>query len=258
MMGASLPAQPRAGGAEYTNPAVQVNADGPRRDSEEVALLRAQLALATEYKQDLLQTVYFALATAAGVTVILVGYSWFTNFQIRERELAALKAEVRSSLDRGAADIRAELTAQIQVGFTGAEAELRADVKTNLEANAKAQETAHEAHTKWLQALRQDIQNMRISVDFERLMAKANYWELSRVPGNELGDYTEALPLAVCLKDEGSITTCLTAIIRLGQSGTLPFHGYVPGLVEVLNSLPPRYATEVSTIKGLLKQVSRT
>ena len=60
-------------------------------------MLRAQLEVMKQYDQRLLNTVYWALGTLAAVAAALVGFGWFANFRVYERDKNALAQEPRRS-----------------------------------------------------------------------------------------------------------------------------------------------------------------
>ena len=166
---------------------------------------------------------------------MLVGFSWFSNFQIRERELTALKQELHASLTTQAAELRAALTTQCEAELGAARTALATESHSQLEG----------------------IIRLTKEAAYDRNVNEARYWQHREVEANELRYYMFALPVAVELADEPRIKECLSAIIRLGEAGIFPFHGYVPPLVRDLDKLPSEYATEVGVLRELLKRVPR-
>ena len=67
-------------------------------------MLEAQLKVMREYDARLLHTVYWSLTTVATLTLVLVGFGWFVNFRVYERDKASLLHElnvlVRENLAR--------------------------------------------------------------------------------------------------------------------------------------------------------------
>ena len=62
----------------------------------EVIELRAQLEQMRRTDDQLLETIYWSLGGLVTVSVILVGYSWFSSTRTHERDREALKQELRS------------------------------------------------------------------------------------------------------------------------------------------------------------------
>jgi len=59
--------------------------------STEATLLNAQLELMRQYDQRIIATVYWSLGSFITMIVVLVGFSWFTNFKVYERDRDALR-----------------------------------------------------------------------------------------------------------------------------------------------------------------------
>lgn len=78
------------------------------QDSAVIAL-NAQLSEMRASRQDLLNTVLWALGLAGGTAFLLVGYSWFTNSRSYERDKAAMAGELRNELHAEFLKLRGEI-----------------------------------------------------------------------------------------------------------------------------------------------------
>lgn len=66
------------------------------QDLENVKVLQTQLEVTKSFQNNLLQTVYWSLGTLATLAVLLVGFGWYTNFRVYERDKKALSEELHS------------------------------------------------------------------------------------------------------------------------------------------------------------------
>src|SRR2546430_2545662 len=62
----------------------------PAAKQEELVVLKAQLEQMRFYDARLLATVYWALGGLAALTVGVIGFGWFANFKVYERDKAQL------------------------------------------------------------------------------------------------------------------------------------------------------------------------
>src|SRR5438093_3822747 len=81
--------------------------------------------LAGKLGQRLLTTVYWCLGTVVTTFLILIGYNWFVNFRVHERDFRELRAEISARLDT-AVD-------KIQVAAKAASQELKTEVRKSTE-----------------------------------------------------------------------------------------------------------------------------
>ena len=61
--------------------------------------MKSQLEVVQSYQDKFLLTVYWALGTLATIAALLVGFGWFANFRVYERDKAALNQELRSLIE---------------------------------------------------------------------------------------------------------------------------------------------------------------
>jgi hypothetical protein len=60
----------------------------------QIELLESQLTAIREYNSSLLQTVYWSLGVVVVLAVALVGFGWFTNFRVYERDKNSIRQEL--------------------------------------------------------------------------------------------------------------------------------------------------------------------
>lgn len=85
--------------ATASAPSVQESPKETKETREtEVAALRAQLELSRQFHESILDTVYWALGGTFVLVGLLLGFGWFANFKVYERDKAAMKAELEALL----------------------------------------------------------------------------------------------------------------------------------------------------------------
>lgn len=224
------------------SPSLNTNQHLVTQDTNEVAVLRAQVETMRDYNERLLSTVYWSLGTIAGIAVLLVGFSWFTNYKIYERDKSALKQELNALFSNQLLQIQNKLNEELSGKLE--------DISTKSVAAAK---TISEQSISSLNYKMSSIEKKVLSLRYRAIESEARYWELKGVKGNEIDRYRDMLPLAIELNDENAISKSLEGLLRMFKAGVFPFYGYVPSLVTTLDSLPAKYSTEVAAIKESLK-----
>ncbi len=84
------------------------------------------LQLTGQLDQRLLTTVYWCLGTLVTVFLVLIGYNWFVNFRVHERDFRELKNDISTGLN--AAVVKIELEAK--AGAEEAKAQVRKSAET--------------------------------------------------------------------------------------------------------------------------------
>lgn len=70
-------------------------------------MLEAQLTSMREYHSSLLDTVYWALGGVFVVTGLLLGFGWFANFKVYERDKDALRSELEAKVEAAVKELAA-------------------------------------------------------------------------------------------------------------------------------------------------------
>jgi len=210
-------------------------------NADEIAILHEQVAMMRTYQNSLLETVHWTLGLVGSIAVLLVGYSWFTNFRMYERDKLALSQELRALVEQSLASASQTLSAAINQKTDSLTVAMETTAKASI-----AQVVAPLSGT--VRGLSERMAGLELAAG----IASARHWEFRQVPGNELADYQRVLYLAIAHEQQNAIQTALTEISRLMKAGATMFTGNVPELVAALDSLPPRYALDVAAIKALL------
>lgn len=93
-------------------PAQVIPLSKQQNQSNEVEVLRAQLDANKEYQESLLETVYWALGGVFVIVGLLLGFGWFVNFRVYERDKESLRREVEALLAKESALLSGQISAQ--------------------------------------------------------------------------------------------------------------------------------------------------
>jgi hypothetical protein len=213
----------------------------PGQPSAEVLALRAQLQTMREYDQRIIGVVYWGLGTAAALvvafTVILIGFNWFSNVRL---------------IDRDKADLREELQVLVEQQFTK-----RRDEIVAAAASANAAEISKvrgEVATVSSQFRAMHRRVLELQYDWERRRAKG--WETGKpVPilENAITANVRAALIALELERDSWVEDTLEDIERLLAAKTgSPSPNTAARVAELLSKLAPEYGPIAGRIKAML------
>lgn len=166
--------------------------------------------LAHHYFEQMLSVILWSLATVVTLAVLLVGYGWYVNSRVYERDRAMLMDEVQRTARRHADTTRAEL----DKAFDDALARYRlsaeeqrqalATFQANIERTAQSTLAAHlDANTESIRRLEFDVAHLQ-----------AETWKNQRVFENALSCGVEMLDVANKLRSPYHRDIALTEIHR--------------------------------------------
>ncbi len=156
-------------------PLAEIKADTQNTKAEEIAVLKAQVGMMQDFNQHILATVYWSLGVVVLLGGLLVGFGWFTNYKIHERELASLQQELSNLIE--------SKTNAFSEKFTRSS---RSDIKQLTEQAEKA--TALELKQATT-SIRDELKNFSRSIsrlNYEAEKSEMRYWELRGSNGNVL------------------------------------------------------------------------
>lgn len=90
-------------------PQPAVTAEAKKQDGQELEILRAELRAVRSFQEQLLSTVHWTLGTVAGVALLMVGFGWFANFRIYERDKDAISRELRTLVEQRLLELKAQI-----------------------------------------------------------------------------------------------------------------------------------------------------
>jgi hypothetical protein len=207
-------------------------------DSATISLLRAQNALMREYDQRLLATVYWSLGGVTVLVGLLVGFSWFTNFRVYERDKLLLRQEIAAGLRDDLAKLKEE----------AAENAKRTEVALTKIATQAA--TAVDAR---LKAAQQILETKITALELEMAEQQAEEWRQRKVYTNEIRSTLSMIQLAKKLSRPFMVSRALDRLQESFRAGARPDADLAAQVVTALDGLSSEYGTEVETLKLALR-----
>jgi hypothetical protein len=179
----------------------------PRTDDstkavQELAIMQAELQTLRSFQDRLLMTVYWALGTVASIAFLLVGFGWFANFRIYERDKDALGRELHTLVDQRLHELKSSLEAQTSEATSDLSASqsqqhegLRKEIDGRLSEEMKSTKSLISASERNEADCRKDLET-----EFRRL--KVDFLELDRDRCRAEGNLPTALRCSVKILDE--------------------------------------------------------
>ena len=151
-------------------------------DTQSQELLQAQIEVMREYDQKLLDTVYWSLGVIGGIAVLLLGFGWFVNFKVYERDKRSMQQELDSTLRREIAEAKEKQDELIREATKAIPDQIKDVVDDSLDGVRKDIETLSSNQVKsW-----EDFFRRFNDMEFELLELKADKWIKSKVLTNAL------------------------------------------------------------------------
>lgn len=196
-------------------------------------LLEAQLKVMKEYHGSLLDTVYWALAGVLVLVSLLLGFGWFANFKIYERDKDALRKELKAHAETELAGLKSNVD---EHAASAAESQDRA-------INEKVQDVRNKLFSE-CKALGARVFCLELRTLRERMEAEVN-------PSMALTKSIGVLELCVAGANE-DIPAVLNFILKKMDEGG-KFTAYEITRVQVvIDGLPAHYVSLVEKVRSRL------
>lgn len=210
----------------------------PAAPDSTVVALRAQLVLMERYDQRLLATVYWSLGGVVTIAVLLIGFGWFANNRVYERDRAALSQEVSGTIDHRMSEIERNISDSF------------ASIREELQQISQSVVTAETSRiTAQLQSVSHAVDDLRY--EFER--EEANRWTAQGVYANALMSGSRMLEIAVASLGNFAIAEALEVMRAALKNGAEPDAQDAGDIHRVLENLPAEFAADVQNLKEALK-----
>jgi hypothetical protein len=243
---------PRSGSAQAASiPSSPVRAQPSQSDSVTITVLRAQNALLREYQQSLLSTVYWSLGGLGVIAGLLLGFGWFANFRVYERDKTALRQDLLGVIREENAKEQGRITQSL----AESQRQLTERFTKLEEATVTAGKSAAEAVGQQLARTKASLEKQIVELELNLAEQEADKWRSEEVYTNELRVAVQMIKLAQTLERDFFVSRALDRVRASLRSGADPDADLSKELVATLGSLPPEYSTEVESLKAALRAV---
>jgi hypothetical protein len=225
-------------------------------DTVQLTLLRAQLATMREMNDDLLSTVHLSIGIVLTLALALVGYGWFTNFKVYERDKVALRHELLAVIREDASAVRESLTTDTARITKELEQRLQTLHKAAVDAGASAAQAGTRAAEGVREALNYSVEQFAkrfMEVEYVIADMGADSWQQRKVFTNDMRRTLEMLAIAGRLGHDFRVSRALDRLHVSFRAGAKPDAELAKEVVAALDRLPPEFVTEVESIKSALR-----
>jgi hypothetical protein len=184
-----------------------------------VAVQAKEIELIREFQGDLLTTVYWALGGTFALTTLLLGFGWFLNFRVYERDKNALHDELLGVLRQEQAKLREEL-----------KAENEASRKSALEAAKSANDMA-------VRTLQREVSDLKLASVRERVERHKE----KNAPGMVITHGIDWLELALKVDALHDVSPALETLIDAIADGGKLFGSELTELTTLLSKVPEQH-----------------
>lgn len=229
--------------------------------SAELQVARAQLDDARKFQDQLLATVYWSLGTLATVAALLVGFGWFANMRMYERDKAALAQEMRTQLLEELRKAKEEASSAATTRFalqdkalaerqTAQEKSMQEHLASANAALGKRLDQRIDTATGKLKALHDEIRKLQYDAELNERRSCLG----RKIYRNALQASTNALRLAIAVEDEYLIGETLDLVghdvesIRAAKA--TPIDNFlVAQVVEALDGVKGSHVLAAASLK---------
>ncbi|WP_047552766.1 hypothetical protein [Methylotenera sp. G11] len=218
---------------------------------DEVKQLKAQLQIVESYQDKLLSTVYWSLGTLATIAALLVGFSWFANFRIYERDKTALRQELHSAVEDELRNLRRLVEDHVD------------DSKKTLTDQIIMQsQAATEPLKKKILANERTLSRGLANLELEIREIEHTKWREKKVYSNALRTSRQMLDISLITENRYDIADALDRIqgdlgsmLKANYTTLIPDAEDVSTIVKTLDRVDAEHLILVSSIKDMLAKV---
>lgn len=223
----------------------------PSAPTQEVLILKAELAATLAQYDALLSTVYWSLGVVAGIAILLVSYGWVTNFRIYEREQKALKDELLTLIANEQAESR-RIFSEKAVG-------LHETIGTTMQELTKSEFKALKSE---ISSIRAEFRGLMDDANIEIVKLHRDSWRAQDVRSNAVLESLEILEIAQRIGSDWRISETLDEIktdlevIADKSKGHALDSDTTKELVKLLKKCGPHYEISARAIFALLDRIA--
>ena len=203
---------------------------------DEVIVLRAQLETMQQYDQKLLATVYWSLGTIVALAALLIGFGWYVNLRVYEKDKDVMKDELRNFL-------RTELVASSKI--------FEKQIDEKIEKALKDYQENIKSSLAKVQTRISSIDETITRIEYKRLQDEAK----TEIKSIAFSRYVDMIELSHNLPSYWDFyySEPLENILSLLKEGVIPDPEDVKNLNKALSKVPEGYAMDVESIRQLVR-----
>jgi hypothetical protein len=196
-------------------------------------ILEAQLQITKDYHSSLLDTVYWALAGVFVVVGLLLGFGWFANFRIYERDKDVLRKELRAQMETEVVNLK-----------------LHIDTHANEASEAQSKklsetlEKSEKMFSSRIASLDSRVFGLELNIAREEMKAEKS-------PAMALTKALHILQLCVSRSQEDVPDTIHFMLKKIDEGGKFTANE-ITRVQKIVDGLPPHYAALIEKLQGKL------
>jgi len=235
----------------WPQPGVTNVAAGTSDLANQVAQLQIELAIVRQYSGQFLSTVYWALGVVAALAVLLVGFGWFSNFRLFERE----KLSMRLDLESGLASQAREAIQQLERRFESLRKLLTDSTTEDIGRSEARIMDSEKSQARSLGTQVERLGNSMKSVQYDIDEMEHNRWMAEKVYPNAIRKAVEMVALGVSLQSDFRISRALDFVLAglrmLNQEKRTRLDAKdTSDLQKTLDSIHEGYSLVIDSIRG--------
>jgi len=175
-----------------------------------LAILRNQNEIIKEYHSSLLSTVYWSASALITVAVLLVGFGWWSNFRMHEKDRERLKQEIlatvvelESKVDVKLSESRTDYLKSLDSRFESfweriseSQSSLKSDILENSNSIKETKSSLSDFVIKMDDAFKNSAKNLSFSESNLR-MVEERVWEMRGIPENVIITQIQGIEAAI-------------------------------------------------------------
>lgn len=221
-------------------PSVSPTAQANSLAEQESSALGTQRDQRQVYDERLLQTVYWSLGILAAVSVLLVGFNWFSSVRLADRDRKQLEEEIR-------AELRKEID-QIELRMQNRFDELEKEALAMVAARLSESEQQHQ----------RDFSELQKGIAMTQLLLLETEARSQLGFGNLNGVLDTAvvmITIGLQVDEESPMPRGLELLQQVLRNGAQPTAAQAAEINSAIDHLPDKFSTDSSIVKDLLSEV---
>ncbi|MCQ8860090.1 hypothetical protein [Plesiomonas shigelloides] len=222
-----------------------------------IELQEAENKILKEYHSHLLSTVYWSLSCLGGISLILVGFGWWSNSTIHQKDLAVITSGTKEIISEFELKFNQDMQSKIDRLSS-----LIDDRKTQTSEEIKKIIYNIESNSNNIKTIRLDLKKQYNEQILNLRLVEEKVWDIKGVYSNVLLTQVQILNSAIAVEVPYVISSTLSRMIevlaKFVSNKTQPSEFAMKSLRETLMLVPENNSIEVSNILELISAITNT